>query len=200
MTTTGTTVKAALPFANSISDTDCLIAINVAVSQSWSRKKRTVYEADVATLASGTYEYALSLTTAADPKIGIAYVYIDEAPALSGATLHRRVRQRRDDVAGTWTLIFPADIVTAYNGKGVDVEYQVPHPALTALSDDTEMPLHYLMHYVAAWYAEQQVSKTPSDSIRYWQNLMVMHNDAWPDALRPHDKALTPLRIVRDRM
>lgn len=203
--TTGTILQANLPIAGSVmTDTATLIkCINAAIAAASPTILLTEYVADLGTLASSTYEYALSTldgTTNPLPYIdyGISRVLIDEDSSDRPEALHRRdVRQRYDQSTGVWTLVFKPSTCVAWTGKSFSVQYHYEHPLIAALNETINLPLGYLIPATRYQIALYKVSLGPNDAAQ-WRDLMAAGLDDTERARRAHRSAqMQPLLQAR---
>lgn len=187
MSVTGTTIRNNLPVKTAPSDSEALSALKQAIAASWPMIKLRQYEAEAVTLAANTFTYALSGLSQTPSDNGIARVYLHHAANEPPRRL-RGCRQYYDQDDGTWTLVVPPDIVAAYAGKALDIEYQYPHPTITNLDETITLPYDYLVDACRYWYAQIRLTDQPHDA-RYWDTLMVAARE---DMRESRKRALTP--------
>ncbi len=191
MSTTGTIIHDSLPLESPKTAALTLLALNLAIRAAWPSIKISEYATSVATLVATTYEYSLAaVTPAPDPKLGIAQVFIVENTTLPEVS-HEAVWQRYDHSDGFFKLVFAPDITRAYPTKTVNILYQRPHTAITALTDTIELPDHYLTAYCMAWYATKILSKQTVD-LGGWRDIRHDNQEDWQQALRDNHTSLMP--------
>jgi hypothetical protein len=173
VTSTATDIYNALPISASIKGASASISIlyplNIAIEHSWPTIKFTEYATSVATLDEDTFVYSLAAVTPtipnpATPGPGIAKVFIVEDSTNEPEVPHRDVEQYFDHSVPAWYLKFGPSLVSAYDGKTVNILYQRPHALITHVSNDTiYLPRDYLIQYCIYWYCEQMALSTNKD-------------------------------------
>lgn len=161
---TGNDVINYMPLSSSArTAADDLRAVNFALTASWPAFKLEEYSS-AATLALGTYEYALS---ALDPQpsveLGVAIAEVsvsDTEPPI----VVSHVKQRYSVSDGYWTLLVPSEMARSWAGKSVYVRYQYPHPTLTSLGETVYVPLHVCSQLAMLWYAHYLATGSNYDS------------------------------------
>lgn len=142
-----------------------LKAVNFALVSSWPHFKMEEF-AEVGTLSSNTYEYAMG-TGILDPQpsleLGVAMAYIAET-TLEPKVIHRGVQQRYSTSDGYWTLIVSDRLASKHSGRSLYVRYQYAHPVLTSLDDTVYMPLAIAGQIAALFYQHMLATRSTYDS------------------------------------
>lgn len=198
---TGNTVKDGLPFDTSvITDGQIVNALNLAIAHAWPQFRLTEYEAGVVTLAAGDYDYSLAALTNLHRDLGVGVVYLvkdSDEPHV----VRSDIRQIYDHSAGAWVLEVGSSLADTYSGKTLDVQYQYPHPTISAITDTIYLPLDYATYFVASWYAQRAMTKQYTERFM-WRDLWEGWQAIWDRALARNRTPALPqsIRIGGERL
>lgn len=178
-----------VPTAGTITNADALVAVKLACDDAWPMIRVHQYDAAVATLAKGTFEYTLSTSLGIERETGVAEVFVNPETASDEPEILKRGWRLRDD-GGTYTLIFDADVVNAHNGKAVNISYERRPAAPSAVGDTLEIPLAYATYYLSWWNAMKLFNTSTSGTDRRLfaqsaEQFMRMADDAKRQARTP---------------
>jgi len=151
--TTGTDVVNSMALDASVlaDDVANLKAVNYGVATSWPFWRMTEQAAG-GTLASTTYTYSLAALTTIDRATGVANVHVIPT-SYPPVNISYRCRQYYDQSAAAWTLQIDKDITGEYNTYPFYVEYQYPHPTLTAIGQTVYAPISAVARVALEWMA-----------------------------------------------
>jgi len=161
---TGTEVINDMPMDSAFksNSTTNLAAVNAAIRSSWPMWRMTEY-AQGGTLAASTYEYSLSALTTIDPATGVAAVFVIPANSYQRDISHR-CRQYYSHTDSAWTLVVAPEVITRYATSPFYVEYQYPHPVITALTDTVYAPVRALAVSALLWLSMEGASELNLDN------------------------------------
>jgi hypothetical protein len=126
-----------------------LEAVNVAIDAAFGLGVKNIKTDTSITLASTTREYTPTATDVTpEDGFGLAFVTPDSTTTEIKVRLHR-VYQRMNN--GTWTIVIPYDITSAFNGNTLNLLYNARYARLAAATDSVDLPLDYLFNYAMWW-------------------------------------------------
>jgi hypothetical protein len=147
---TGTDVVNAIPLPAS-DKTDAtlnLAAVNYAIQTSWPLWRMTKIDT-AGTIDSLVYEYSLVALTDVYIGNGVAQVSVD--PDDNGRRdISNHFTQYYDQTTGSWILVAD-DTALKYDGEDIEVHYQYPHPALSAIGDTVYAPIDAMAAAAFMW-------------------------------------------------
>jgi hypothetical protein len=150
-----------------IQTADTLKALRAAIGESWPTYKLEETATMATAFSSTVFEYSLSTVTLLHRDQGPGEIYV------SYSTSEPLIRVRPwwawyDQSSAAWTVRFPSDVVSTYDGKTWYVHYQYKHPDITALSDTVYLPEDYALYFCQHWYGLKKISEANTDQRSQW--------------------------------